>query len=516
LLVHPCHSGATPAGNGEASHREGSRTDVPVSAAVGCLTAAGTVVGVGLGTRWGDGLRTVASKGHQDPAASSRQGPPTGDRGTRRRAPVSNRPGSRPGRRATAASKEQTCSSESTGRRRPTQWVWSTTPAPSSPASRSPTPPTASGCWSGGCAGWGPGRAAGRHRAARRSPGRPAAGGRPPGRAGQAQGDQDLAAGRGPKRGQSDPGDAQVIAEYLRLRRHRLRRLEPFSAQTRALRAVVRTRDDLLTQRVAATNQLGAMLDGFWPGANAIFVSLDSQITLAFLERYPTRSRPPSWASDAWPPSWPSAATRAGDRQVSSWPACTPPRPGWWHRRGRCPPRRAAGPGRRAQGPQHRHQAPRPLGRRHLGEHPDAKIFTSLPRSGQINAAQMLAEWGDCRPAYAGAEAVAALGGASPVTKQSGKHNAVHVRWACNKRFRLAITTFADNSRHASPGPPRSTATPPPQATTISTPSASWHALDPGHLALLDGQRALRPGQARRHPQAGRNGCLGARKLTLR
>jgi transposase len=31
----------------------------------------------------------------------------------------------------------------------------------------------------------------------------------------------------------------------------------------------------------------------------------------------------------------------------------------------------------------------------HLGEHPDGAIFTSLPRSGQINAAQMLAEWGD-------------------------------------------------------------------------------------------------------------------------
>ena len=27
----------------------------------------------------------------------------------------------------------------------------------------------------------------------------------------------------------------------------------------------------------------------------------------------------------------------------------------------------------------------------------------------------------------------------------------MHFRWACNKRFRKAITTFADNSRHASP-----------------------------------------------------------------
>ena len=87
----------------------------------------------------------------------------------------------------------------------------------------------------------------------------------------------------------------------------------------------------------------------------------------------------------------------------------------------------------------------------HLGEHPDRPIFTSLPRSGQINAAQMLAEWGDFRAAYDGPEAIAALAGMSPVTKSSGKYRAVHFRWACNKRFRKAMTIFADNSRHASP-----------------------------------------------------------------
>jgi transposase len=61
----------------------------------------------------------------------------------------------------------------------------------------------------------------------------------------------------------SDPADAVVIAEYLRLRRHRLRVLAPFSPQTRALRAVVRTRGDLVDQRVAATNQLAACLEAF-------------------------------------------------------------------------------------------------------------------------------------------------------------------------------------------------------------------------------------------------------------
>src|SRR5699024_5994424 len=87
-----------------------------------------------------------------------------------------------------------------------------------------------------------------------------------------------------------------------------------------------------------------------------------------------------------------------------------------------------------------------------LGEHPDAKIFTSLPGSGQVDAAQVHTERGDVREAYDHPDAVAALAGVTPVTKESGKRqHAVHFRWACNKRFRVALTTFADNSRHASP-----------------------------------------------------------------
>ena len=59
----------------------------------------------------------------------------------------------------------------------------------------------------------------------------------------------------------SDAGDAAVIAEYLRLRTHRLRPVQPYSPQTKALRTVVRSRDDLVRMRVAATNQVDATLD---------------------------------------------------------------------------------------------------------------------------------------------------------------------------------------------------------------------------------------------------------------
>ena len=250
----------------------------------------------------------------------------------------------------------------------------------------------------------------------------------------------------------NDPGDAHLLAEYLRLRRHRLRVLAPFSAETRALRAVVRTRGDLVDQRVATANQLGACLEAFWPGAKGIFADLATPIALDFLARYPT----------------PESAANLGERRMAAFLT----KHGYCGRR---PPAqlltrlRAAPPGLCGTVEvEARRDAVlalvgvlrallagiKDLDRSvvaHLGEHPDAEIFTSLPRSGRINAAQVLAEWGDCRPAYADAEAVACLAGATPVTKQSGKHTAVSFRWACNKRFRQAICTFADNSRHASP-----------------------------------------------------------------
>lgn len=249
-----------------------------------------------------------------------------------------------------------------------------------------------------------------------------------------------------------DPGDAEVIAEYLRLRSHKLAVLAPFSEQTRALRAVVRARDDLVEQRVAAHNQLEACLDAFWPGAKAVFADICSEIALAFLERYPT----------------PGSARGLGEKRMAAFLA----RHRYSGRRSAAEliERLRAAPAGISDGPEARARGDAVAGyvtvigaqnisiksldrsiAAHLGEHPDGEVFTSLPRSGRINAAQMLAQWGDCRQAYDHPDAVAALAGVTPVTKASGKHQTVGFRWACDKRFRQAMVTFADNSRHASP-----------------------------------------------------------------
>jgi transposase len=71
--------------------------------------------------------------------------------------------------------------------------------------------------------------------------------------------------------GKTDVGDAFMLADILRTDGHRLRALVPLSDETKALRALVRTRDDLVDQRIALANQLRALLESFWAGAAAIF-----------------------------------------------------------------------------------------------------------------------------------------------------------------------------------------------------------------------------------------------------
>lgn len=88
--------------------------------------------------------------------------------------------------------------------------------------------------------------------------------------------------------GKSDPGDAYILADILRTDGHRFRPLRAPSDRTKALRAAVRTRDDLVATRTQLANQLRSLLEGFWAGAAAIFADIDSPIALDFLDSYPT------------------------------------------------------------------------------------------------------------------------------------------------------------------------------------------------------------------------------------
>lgn len=252
--------------------------------------------------------------------------------------------------------------------------------------------------------------------------------------------------------GKSDPGDAYILADVLRTDGHRLRALRPASDEVRALRALVRTRDDLVAERVVVANQLRSLLDGFWPGAAGIFADVDSPIALEFLERYPT----------------PARARSLGEKRMAAFLA----RNRYSGRRSptellerlHAAPIGLAGPlEEEAKGEAVLHVVAvlgALVGRirrmtsavEHAVEQlPAGEVVMSFPRAGRVNAAQIVAELGDDPERFQTEDQLAAEAGVAPVTHASGKSRGVVFRYACNKRLRVAITTWADNSRHASP-----------------------------------------------------------------
>jgi transposase len=248
-----------------------------------------------------------------------------------------------------------------------------------------------------------------------------------------------------------DALDAFVLADVLRTDAARLRPLERDTDATRALRALTRARKDLVGARVALTNQLLANLQLALPAAVGLFSRLDSPISLGWLRRFTTQSKA-DWLSPKRFDGWLAGQGYCGNKTGEQ-----------LHQRLVNAPRGLEGIEGDARGLitltlveaiSHlngridvlEHQV-----HQQLAQHPDAHIFTSLPKAGIVRAATLLAEIGDARGRFPTDDALAALAGVAPSTRRSGKMHAVTFRYACDKKLRDAIINFADDSRHASP-----------------------------------------------------------------
>jgi transposase len=248
-----------------------------------------------------------------------------------------------------------------------------------------------------------------------------------------------------------DRFDAFVLADTLRTDRTRLRPLTPDSAATAALRALCRARKDLVIHRVRVANQLRAHLNRVYPGPVGLFDALDSPISLTFLTRFDCQDRA-DWLTPKRLGSWLVSVGYKGHTD-----------PAVMHARLDARPRGFTG----SEGAAYVGittalvatltnlvtqiaELSAQIGQQ-FAVHADAHIFTSLPRSGTVRAARLLAEIGDCRARFPTPDALACLAGVAPSTRQSGKMRSVGFRWACDKQLRDAVCDFANDSRHANP-----------------------------------------------------------------
>jgi transposase len=248
-----------------------------------------------------------------------------------------------------------------------------------------------------------------------------------------------------------DRFDAYVLADVVRTDARRLRPLVCDTPATTALRSASRARKDLISHRVAVANQLRAHLHNVFPSAATLFADIDSPITLAFLERFSTQDAA-DWLSVKRLATWLKSVSYSG--RVD---------PAVLHARLLDAPRGATG----AHAATHAvttgvyvtvlrvlnaqiTQLTASIGEQ-LATHPDASIFQSLPRSGTVRAARLLAEIGDARGRFPTRDSLTALAGVAPSTRRSGKVTTVTFRWSADKQLRDALTDFAGDSRHANP-----------------------------------------------------------------
>ena len=247
-----------------------------------------------------------------------------------------------------------------------------------------------------------------------------------------------------------DRFDAFVLADVVRTDRRRLTALLPDGQDTQTLRALVRARKDLVEHRLAVANQLRAHLLSVLPAVVGLFAELDSPVSRAFIAEFGTQDHIDALSAEQLQP-WLLA------RHYRVRPAAV-----------LLQRMHQAAPGIR--GPAG--QALAGITRAYLtalntvmaqidaleqqitdalAAHPDAAIFTSLPRAGTIRAARLLAEIGDARGRFPTAASLAGLAGVTPSTRQSGNTRIVAFRWAVDKQLRDAVCNFAGDTRLANP-----------------------------------------------------------------
>ena len=103
--------------------------------------------------------------------------------------------------------------------------------------------------------------------------------------------------------GKSDRFDCFVLCELARTDRHRFRILEPDSDQTKAVRALVRAREDLVGARVALANQLRSELERSGPARSVCSAIWTARSRSRSWPGIPAPATRAGWVSSAWPPS---------------------------------------------------------------------------------------------------------------------------------------------------------------------------------------------------------------------
>ena len=253
----------------------------------------------------------------------------------------------------------------------------------------------------------------------------------------------------------SDPGDAHLLAEIVRLDRAHHRRIAGDSEIAEHVKVATRAHQTMIWSRVRQVNTLRSLLREYYPAALAVFgTDLASPDALAVLAAAPT----PELGRRLSQARIETLLRKAGrQRNIAATAARIKTALGsdqLTARPGVVPAYAASASASVAVLTTMVTQTEVLAGQveQGFGRHPDVEIYRSQPGLGVILGARVLAEFGDDSDRYADAKARKNYSGMSPITRASGTKRVVLAHYARNRRLGDALFRQAYSALRASPG----------------------------------------------------------------
>ena len=255
-----------------------------------------------------------------------------------------------------------------------------------------------------------------------------------------------------PSGNKTDRVDAWSLGDALRLDGANWKALSPQDALTKELRLLCHDEVALIRDRTALITQLRQTLYEYYPAALEAFEDWTLSAAWAFVVAFPT----PEMLVKAGKRKWEKflhvhklARTATYERRLEIFARAT-------EFAGPAPvvsakSRLAVARARELQLLQTQLDAYREEIHRLFLQHPDAKIFDSLPGAGEKIAPRLLAEIGEDRAMFPDAQSLQCLAGTAPVSFQSGQVHRVRLRHQCNKFLRHTMHLWANLSRDCCP-----------------------------------------------------------------
>ena len=245
-------------------------------------------------------------------------------------------------------------------------------------------------------------------------------------------------------RAKDDPSDAQLQLELLLKHRDKLKRLQPQSAEMRALAQLVEDRRTLVNDKVRLLNRLTSALKNYYPQPLEWFRDKDTALFCDFLERWPTLKAAQLARRSTLERFFLEHHVRYTEvidqrlQAIKSAMSLTSDE-------GIILPKRLLVQALISQLRSVRQALERfdeAIAER-AHSHPDFALFDTLPGAGVVFAPRLLVAFGEQRERFRNAAELQQYAGIAPVTERSGKKHWVHWRWQCPTFLRQTFVEWA-------------------------------------------------------------------------